>query len=73
MHPAYYNRLDHVILTGTNLKQRNLNVDTLSFKTVSANDATVTKEWLVVDATNEVLGRLASKVAKILRGKHKPS
>jgi large subunit ribosomal protein L13 len=48
-------------------------VNTLSYKTVSANDATVTKEWFVVDATNEVLGRLASKVAKILRGKHKPS
>lgn len=48
-------------------------MNTLSYKTVSANDATVIKEWLVVDATNEVLGRLASKVAKLLRGKHKPS
>ena len=48
-------------------------MDTLSYKTVSANKATVTKEWFVVDATDEVLGRLASKVAKILRGKNKPS
>lgn len=48
-------------------------MDTLSYKTVSANRATVTKEWVLVDATDEVLGRLASKVAKILRGKNKPS
>jgi len=48
-------------------------VDTLSYKTVSANKATVKKEWFVVDATDEVLGRLASKVAMILRGKNKPS
>lgn len=48
-------------------------MDTLSYKTVSANKATVQKEWFVVDATDEVLGRLASKVAKILRGKYKPS
>jgi large subunit ribosomal protein L13 len=47
-------------------------VDTLSYKTVSANKATVNKEWIVVDAENMVLGRLASKVAKILRGKNKP-
>ena len=48
-------------------------MDTLSYKTVSANRATVTKEWVLVDATDLVLGRLASKVAKILRGKNKPS
>jgi len=47
-------------------------VDTLSYKTVSANKATVNKEWVLVDAENMVLGRLASEVAKILRGKHKP-
>ncbi len=47
-------------------------MDTLSYKTKSANKATVNKEWYVVDATNEVLGRLSSKVAKILRGKNKP-
>lgn len=48
-------------------------MDTLSYKTVSANKATVTKEWVVVDAEGQILGRLASKVAKIIRGKHKPS
>lgn len=48
-------------------------MDTLSYKTISANKATVQKEWVVVDATDQVLGRLASKVAKLLRGKYKPS
>jgi large subunit ribosomal protein L13 len=47
-------------------------VDTLSYKTISANKATASKEWVVVDADGQVLGRLASKVAKILRGKNKP-
>ncbi|MFW5822785.1 MAG: 50S ribosomal protein L13 [Tangfeifania sp.] len=47
-------------------------MDTLSYKTVSANKATVNKEWVVIDAENIVLGRLASEVAKILRGKNKP-
>jgi large subunit ribosomal protein L13 len=47
-------------------------VDTLSYKTVSANTATANKEWLVIDATNQTLGRFSSKVAQILRGKHKP-
>ena len=46
-------------------------MDTLSYKTVSANKATVNKEWLHVDAEGQTLGRLASKVAKMLRGKHK--
>ena len=48
-------------------------MNTLSYRTVSANKATVNKEWLVVDAEGEVLGRLASKVAKLIRGKHKPN
>ncbi len=48
-------------------------MNTLSYKTVSANKATVNKEWLVVDAEGEVLGRLASKVAKLIRGKYKPN
>jgi len=47
-------------------------MNTLSYKTVSANQATVKKEWLIIDAEGEVLGRLASQVAKILRGKNKP-
>lgn len=48
-------------------------MDTLSYKTISANKATVNKEWLLVDADGETLGRLASQVAVLLRGKHKPS
>jgi large subunit ribosomal protein L13 len=48
-------------------------VDTLSYKTISANKATVQKDWVVVDAQSQVLGRFASEVAKILRGKHKPN
>lgn len=48
-------------------------MDTLSYKTISANKATVQKEWVVVDATDLVLGRMGSKVAKLLRGKYKPS
>ena len=48
-------------------------MDTLSYKTVSANKATAKKEWVVVDATDQVIGRLGAKVAKILRGKYKPN
>lgn len=47
-------------------------MDTLSYKTISLNKATAEKEWIVIDASNAVLGRLASEVAKRLRGKHKP-
>lgn len=47
-------------------------MDTLSYKTISANKATVNKEWVLIDAENMVLGRLATEVAKILRGKNKP-
>jgi len=48
-------------------------MDTLSYKTISANKETAQKEWVVVDATDQVLGRLCTKVAKLLRGKYKPS
>lgn len=48
-------------------------MESLSYKTISANAATVTKEWVLIDATDAVVGRLASQVAKILRGKNKPS
>ena len=48
-------------------------MDTLSYKTKSANKNTVEKQWLLVDAEGHTLGRLSSKVAKILRGKYKPS
>ena len=48
-------------------------MDTLSYKTISANKATVQKDWVVVDAENQILGRLCSEIAKIIRGKHKAS
>ena len=48
-------------------------MDTNSFKTVSLNSATVDKNWVIVDADSQILGRMASEVAKMIRGKHKPS
>ncbi len=48
-------------------------MNTLSYKTISANEKTVQKEWVVVDATDQIVGRLGSKVAKLLRGKYKPN
>ena len=48
-------------------------MDALSYKTKFVNKANAEKEWLLVDAENEVVGRLASKVAMLLRGKHKAS
>lgn len=47
-------------------------MNTLSFKTASANEKTVKRDWYVIDAEDQVLGRLGSKVAHILRGKNKP-
>ncbi len=47
-------------------------MDTLSYKTKSANSATATHKWYVVDADGEVVGRLATRIASVLRGKHKP-
>ena len=46
-------------------------MNTLSYKTISANKATVSKKFIIVDADGQVLGRLASKVAFMIRGKHK--
>ena len=46
-------------------------VNTLSYKTKSANKATVNKEWVVINAEDQVLGRLSREVAKLIRGKHK--
>ena len=46
-------------------------MDTLSYKTLSANKETAEKKWFVIDAEGQILGRMASKVAKILRGKYK--
>ena len=46
-------------------------MDTLSYKTVSANAQTVNKEWLLIDAEGQPLGRVSSVIASLLRGKHK--
>lgn len=48
-------------------------MDTISFKTKSANKSTVEKKWYLVDAENMVVGRVATRIANIIRGKHKPS
>ena len=48
-------------------------MDSISYKTVSLNEKTVQKEWLLVDAADQTLGRFASKVAMLLRGKYKAS
>ena len=50
---------------------KKVKVDTLSYKTLSANKETANKQWFVVDAEGQTLGRMASKVAKVLRGKYK--
>jgi len=48
-------------------------LNTNSYKTASLNKATVEKNWVIIDADSQVLGRMASEVAKMIRGKHKPS
>lgn len=47
-------------------------MDVNSFKTYSARPTDVDRRWYVVDAENQVVGRLATRIATILRGKHKP-
>lgn len=56
-----------------NKKRKFFKVDTLSYKTKFANKTNHTKEWFVVDAEGKTLGRLASVIASVLRGKHKPT
>ncbi len=48
-------------------------VDNLSYKTISANKATAQKGWVIVDAENQILGRMSSEIAKVIRGKNKPN
>ena len=62
-----------VIWNGTNQHIKEKVVDSLSYKTVSINKKNADKRWVVVDAADQVLGRFSSKVAKLLRGKYKPS
>ena len=58
---------------GTKQRIKEKVVDSLSYKTVSINKKNADKQWVVVDAADQVLGRFSSKVAKLLRGKYKPS
>ncbi|KGE89014.1 50S ribosomal protein L13 [Phaeodactylibacter xiamenensis] len=48
-------------------------MDTLSYKTQSAKKETVERKWHIIDAEGEVVGRMCTKIASVLRGKHKPS
>jgi len=48
-------------------------LNTVSYPTVSAKQATVEKNWKLIDADSEIVGRLAVVAARLLRGKHKPS
>jgi len=48
-------------------------LDTLSYRTKSVNKESADKKWLIIDVENQILGRAASEVAKLLRGKHKPT
>lgn len=48
-------------------------MNTLSYKTQSANKDTVDRKWFVVDAEGQTLGRMCTKIATVLKGKHKPS
>lgn len=48
-------------------------MDSLIYKTISANKKTVDKKWVIIDANGQTLGRMCSKVAKLLRGKYKPN
>ena len=61
----------HYLRAPKNGVYKAIKVDTLSYKTISANSNTVNKEWLLIDAEGQTLGRLASEVAKLLRGKYK--
>jgi large subunit ribosomal protein L13 len=54
-------------------RKKLVNVDQLSYRTVSANRQTVEKNWVVVDASNQVLGRISSQIVNILTGKTKTS
>jgi len=48
-------------------------VDTLSYRTISAKKETVERKWYIIDAEGETVGRLCTRIATVLRGKHKPS
>lgn len=47
-------------------------MDAISYRTISVNKESANKQWVLIDAEGQPLGRLASAVAMVLRGKHKP-
>lgn len=49
-----------------------MNKEEMKMRTYVPKEGEITREWVVMDAADQVLGRLATKVARILRGKHKP-
>lgn len=55
-----------------NIKSNKVNLKHLTYRTQSANDATVTHDWLIIDAEDKTLGRLSTRIATLLMGKHKP-
>jgi large subunit ribosomal protein L13 len=66
--------IENQSFVGENKRQQNKQkrkMNTLSYKTIAANEKNVSKEWVVIDAQNEIVGRLATVVACILRGKTK--
>lgn len=65
--------LEKGLHAGFYVLKTNNTLDILSYKTISAKPATVEKKWYIVDAGETSLGRVSSEIAKILRGKHKPS
>ena len=69
MHPLYSVGIANFSINHLKIKT----VDTQSYKTVSLKAGDIKKEWVLIDATDLVLGRLASRVALVLRGKNKPS
>lgn len=52
--------------------RQTMKIDTLSFRTYSAKPSEVERKWFIADAEGKTLGRFASEIAKVLRGKHKP-
>jgi large subunit ribosomal protein L13 len=65
--------IGHLLLPSRNFNRKYLIVNHLSFRTKHANDQTVQREWWIVDAENQTLGRTATRIASLLIGKHKPS
>ena len=73
MHLPFRRRPDHPFFEKKNSQFKTRKVNTLSYKTQSARKEDVERKWYIVDAEGEVVGRLCTRIATVLRGKHKPS